>query len=457
MKIIANQETTLTMTPIRFATLGLILAALSGCSANRLGCAGWSPDQSTQSADPASIKVSIDGSGSMKGFAAVKGSELSIVLEELDSSLRLKTALGTSNSSAKIFRIGRDTKGKTSNIKIDSLLAARNPEFFEGGDATRKLPKVSSSLDQFVGNDSNSLDILISDLEPDNAAIGNLIGEIMPRLSAVKDQKLAWWQVQGKKRNNMPAIELVLIGIKSAFSGTVYPATKDAFIPYPHYGQRPFYLLMLGNQERLEKIVTQLTEIQALNAHLQITRFAAGPYSGLTQFVDPAQATFQPNSCMGSVFTINQGLKGKLVTSEPNHWAFTKRMHGCGIPSVQISLHSTPLIGFGGIKATDPMLLSVGANAQITSMSLNRAGLSAQFIPQVPIGSLALLDISLNAEKDDRQRWDSWSSSGNSTDGSRTQRLSQLIRRFRVETNELASHQGVAAYSPVRLCAAVQN
>ena len=146
------------------------IAALAGCS--QIECYGFYKNKDSRNAlAKGTINVSIDGSGSMKGFASIGESHFHKVLEELDTAVGVSSALGFSSSTTSVKRIGREAgaSSKLSSVAASSILAARKPEFFD--EQNGKWPRVSSSIEQFANKDLNSVDILISDLEPDNASI----------------------------------------------------------------------------------------------------------------------------------------------------------------------------------------------------------------------------------------------------------------------------------------------
>ena len=85
----------------------------------------------------------------MKGYVNVPGSEFKRVLEILNSSLMINSALGSDKSTTTAWRIGREPPGKDRKLKINSLLVARKRNFYELN-AEQGWTNVSSSLEQFV-------------------------------------------------------------------------------------------------------------------------------------------------------------------------------------------------------------------------------------------------------------------------------------------------------------------
>ena len=84
------------------------------------------------------------------------------------------------------------------------------------------LEKVSSSISKFVSEDPGCPDVLISDLEPDDASIKQLLTAIKPKLTHDPNPK-SWWP--GRKAKHL-GNQLAIIGIRSEFDGGVFPTVS---------------------------------------------------------------------------------------------------------------------------------------------------------------------------------------------------------------------------------------
>ena len=429
--------------------LGLLFIA--GCKTTP--CPGFNPSVTNVSLQSQGvINVSIDGSGSMEGFSAVNDSTFHRALEEIDTTLGINSALGFAASTTKVIRIGREgmPSNKLSNVPVASVLAARRPEFFN--EKKGQWPKISSSIEQFVSKDPTSVDILISDLEPDEASIKQVVSAIKPKLEF--DGGTSGWLPW--RRSNYQGNELAIIGIRSQFSGGVYPAVQGAFKSFPYTGLRPFYVMALGPTDKVEKLVDRLAKNKGLNRSLQVSRFSSNPNSGKTEFINLAKTNITPASCLVPVFALSQGLSGKLNVQNPNRWLLAQKQRGCTNQQVEIRFATDPIIGFGPGTVTDPTYFaSNNSSVPALRLSENEIFVSTRFL-SFP-GVINILDISADASKLDQERWADWNTSGTRLEGAKTQRLLALIQTIRGETDQYALQKFNARYSPVRICSAVKG
>lgn len=430
--------------------LGLLFIA--GC--NTTPCPGFNQSGTNESAQSQGvINVSIDGSGSMEGFSAVNDSTFHRALEEIDTTLGINSALGFAASKTKVIRIGREgmPSNKLSNVPVASVLAARRPEFYN--EKKGHWPKISSAIEQFVSKDPSSVDILISDLEPDDASIKQVVSAIKPKLE-FDGGSSGWLQW---RRSSYPGNELAIVGIRSQFSGGVYPAVQGAFKSFPYTGLRPFYVMALGPTDKVEKLVDRLAKNNGLNRFLQVSRFSSNPNSGKTEFINLAKTNISPASCLLPVFSMSQGLSGKLNVQNPtNRWLQAQKQRGCTSQQVEIRFAADPIIGFGPGTITDPTFFA-STNSSVTAIRLseNETLVSTRFL-SFP-GVINILDISADAAKLDQERWADWNTSGTRLEGAKTQRLLALIQTIRGETDQYALQKFNTRYSPVRICSAVKG
>ena len=428
------------------------IAALAGCS--QIECYGFDKNKDSRNA-PAkgTINVSIDGSGSMKGFASIGESHFHKVLEELDTAVGVSSALGFSSSTTSVKRIGREAgaSSKLSSVAASSILAARKPEFFD--EQNGKWPRVSSSIEQFANKDLNSVDILISDLEPDNASIKQFLSAIKPKLESGAGAKswLPWARVETK------ANQLAIVGIRSQFSGGVFPAVQGNFRSFVYNGSRPFYVVILGPTEKTEKVIERLVKDRRIGADVQVSRFAANPNSGQTSFIEQSKTVMQPANCMAPVFSLSQGLSGRLRVQDPTtRWVQVLKDRRCTAQKLEMKFSSQSILGFGPGSFNGPDYLTTNGSAGVDGfVSGNGMNLRTEIL--AVNGSIVLLDISANAADLDQSKWEDWSTSGTTMDGARTQRLLALIKSLRTETDQYAVSRYGTRYSPARVCAAIKT
>lgn len=434
-----------------YCLTGTCVLLLTGCG--EVPCEGFS-SSSAQSRlpEPGIINVSIDGSDSMRGFATVNDSAFQSTLEELDNTLGISPALGYSKSKTVVARIGReaDPSNKFYRKEVSSVLAARRPEFFEAKPGS--WPKVSSMIERFVTKDPTSVDILISDLEPDDASIKQVVSAIMSKLEN-KPTTTGWWP-WGKKKHS--GNQLVIVGIRSQFNGGVFPTVQGNFKSFPYIGLRPFYIVALGPVEKVEMVVERLARNKSLSQELQLSRFSLDPDSGQTAFLSQSDSRLLPNSCLSPVYTLSQGLSGRLQVQEPKRWILAVRSKLCSDHNVGIRFQTSELSGFGQSTITDPTFF-ISPNADIKTLTMSHEGLTLEVrFPSVK-SVTNIMNISADAAKIDQLIWAEWSTSGTRLEGDKTQRLLPLIQSLRSETDQYAEKEYGTRYSPVRMCAAVKG
>jgi hypothetical protein len=163
--------------------------------------------------------IFVDASGSMAGYVNSSGSDYASVINSLDSIFDpQQTKYFSFDSTAK--SINRDTF-------FDS---ARQPSFYKGKDS-----KIDVALDSEQGRKSNLL-VVVTDLEQDKGDVNRIV------------QKLATYIQK-------PNSAIGLIGIKSNFNGTVYNLNNSAF---SYSKERPFYLLAIGNEAEVTKLIGKI-------------------------------------------------------------------------------------------------------------------------------------------------------------------------------------------------------
>jgi len=434
-----------------YATSFGLCILLLGCT-SEIKCPGFNSSAvGGESGGKGTINVAIDGSGSMKGFAVIGESAFQRVLEELDTTVGVSSALGYASSSTTVWRIGREAGQAKPRRDKSSLLAARRVDFFD--EIPAKWPRVSSSIETFAGKDPDSVDILISDLEPDNASINQLLSAIKPKLEIESGVKGIFpWQ-RGKERAN----QLVIVGIRSQFDGGVFPAVQGNFKSFRYTGLRPFYVVAVGPTDKIEQIVSRLVKGRTMGEDIQISRFASNPNSGKTSFIDSTKTTLLPQNCVSPVFTLSQGLSGKLRVQNPSsRWVQALRSRRCTTQKINMSLFTSPIIGWGRNEIRGNEYFSASGTAVVNG-TINQAGMGISTDITLLANTISFLDVSTDEASLDQVRWENWNTSGTAADGSKTQRLLALIRSIRTETDQYAQNRYGNRYSPARICAAIKG
>ena len=389
----------------------------------------------------------------MKGFAAANNSVFHRVIEELDPILSISPALNMPQSKTIISRIGREAapSNKIADDKLDSLLQARSISLYEPPKDSN-LKNVSSFIAGFVKKDPYSLDVLVSDLEPDNASIQRLITNIKPKLSHNPNAAGSWFASKSTSIGN----ELAVVGIKSEFDGTVFPTVEGTFQSFRYRGKRPFYILLLGPADKVELVIKRLSLLNLNSDQWQVSRFASNPSYGRTYFADPAKSSVLTKNCFYPAASLSMGLSGKLRFDDESKWIKLVRSKPCAANEYQIKFGFPSLIGYGSTSISDPDLLQ-SASTQIIGANLSLRNSFLTVKEPLPIGSISITNVYAKADQIDPLRWKAWDMNPALPDGSKTQRLLRFISNIRSETDLHASKAYGSRYSPVRVCAAVKG
>ena len=394
----------------------------------------------------------------MKGFASDSDSVFNQTIEKLDSILAINSALGIANSNTVIRRIGREASPSNKIVikPIPSLLAARRPDFYS--EKKGEWANVSSSIDQFVSKapatssgegksgDNRSLDILISDLEPDDASIKQFISAVKPKLEANTDSD------KMEKQWN----QLAIIGIRSWFTGDVYPTVQGDFEAFKYTGKRPFYIILLGPVEMTEQVITRLSQVDKISMNMQVSRFSSNPNFGKTVFVSIPESRLLPDNCINQVFALSDGIFTKLRVDNNNKWILGQMNRDCKANEIGVQLGTEGFSHFG-INLDKIDYYQTNNAIAITKVSHSASKLALDTRLKVIPSRINLITINADTAKLDEAMWETWSASGSEPDGSKTQRLLSLINSLRNETDQYALNNYESKYSPLRVCAIIKT
>jgi len=194
------------------------------------------------------VSVHVDGSGSMKGYAAMSNNNYARTLELISNAI-----INTDDINVEYHRIGDDTSITRTDFRRD----ASSPIFYDGSDP--KYRPITSPIQEAIKprpSERDKLTIVVTDLEADDN------GQFLEVLTQ-------------HYLNQDPDNENYTVGvwaIKSEFSGVVFdPMTGRANVR--HQSQvgnietyRPFYVLFIGKSDH---IVKYFNELKRLDSQLQ--------------------------------------------------------------------------------------------------------------------------------------------------------------------------------------------
>ena len=436
------------------ALLGSVALAMSSCKSIDIDCFGYTKKQTNLvSSASGFINISIDGSASMKGFATPKNSVYHRIIEELEPVLSVSSALGMPSTKTSIHRIGLAANPSPQHIKdkLNSLLIARSPDLYEPPEDS-PWKNVSSSIAKFVSSDPGALDVLITDLEPDESSIKQLITAIKPKLT--HDPNPRSWLIPQKA--NRIGNQLAVIGIRSEFDGGVFPTVSGTFPSFPYYGLRPFYILLLGPTDKSEIVIQRLERLNLSTDQLQISRFAANPGYGRSIFAEPSDISILPKNCYSSTFSIGSGLAGKLKFDSDKKWIKLVRGVNCTETNFQLTYNINAINGIGKLDSTDPNLWEM-TNAYVTATRIANTNSSLSLKSSIAPGSIGLLQASIKADQIDALKWKPWNMDNTRPNGAKTQHIYRFIRNLRSETDMYSNQSYGSTYSPIRVCSALKG
>jgi hypothetical protein len=419
------------------------------------------------------VQVGIDGSGSMLGFVKGGASQYITIIQKLDDLLRpsnLKTDLGSMVEDVKVnyFRLGVSDLGQVREKKLlgkddTSFLDAKFPSFYCYGQL-KKYPCVTSSLHQIFTNQANAsepvaltapssnspntknsessetpstevtidtMQILITDLEPDNSAIG----EITNRISNILNQK--------------PDYKAILLGIPSEFNGILYSADQPNLInkPYqsrgnPEQGGRPFYLFLIGPTAVVETFVEGFLDRVGRDMSRTIKASAFNrQYSPILLNINNTFGEIDKD-CIHRRFN----LKGKqLTTKQESDWLILEqgkcpdKYNDFEVNNV----YSQPswLLRRGKFSA-DSFVSSHPSIVKVNSVSLDsnadppHLDLSLGFTGENSNSDEQPIYITLNEKDLDEIVWQEWSTPINNLEGTKTQQLMDFVKSVRGKVSQ---------------------
>ncbi|MBJ7901407.1 MAG: hypothetical protein GC158_16125 [Cyanobacteria bacterium RI_101] len=384
------------------------------------------------------VNVGVDASESMLGYAANPASRYAQAINALH------TLLQTQGSQTRYWRVGgNESQTQAQSVTAAQFLQARTPAFYcDRNQPSPQFPCVTSTLGQIYSlpqeaspspePDSESpapapqtLTVLITDLEPDAAAVGDLSGKISAQLRANPDYKV------------------VLLGVRSEFDGNLFPAMSGAF-PATRYQVnraevetkgRPFFVLMSGPQGAVDALVKEFRRLPLdVNRSFRAASFAINAQDTVT--LDRSAVAEKINNCVSQSGALN-----RQRPAEENQWLLLEQdgaqCEGEQSLTLKVPSRSSPTLAGGDLTEAElkPELFAVSqpwgavekAAIKQDQLILNLR-LDGQKLP--PKKGEALF-VTLPRRELDRAVWQDWDTDVAQPDGARTQNLLLFVSGLR--------------------------
>lgn len=401
----------------RWVTL-LGLALLLGSCGQSLDCVDAPESGARQELfSNLQIEVGVDGSGSMFGYANQPGSRFS---QAIDS---LSTLLQTKNIPARYWRIGRgEGNGEPQALTPSQFLQARTTNFYCKS-VQSDFPCVTSTLDQIYAIPArdpkqDTLRILLTDLEPDAAAIGQLSGKI------------------GAELNANPNYKAVLLGIRSEYKGQIFPAIAGGFAPFPYAVDRaevdtrgrPFYLLISGPSASVDAVVREFRQLPLnVSQSLRLSSFAIGGIDAVT--LDKSRLSQPIDPCLNEIGALNGRRPRRTLDGQ---WLILEQE--CN-PANTLEIPSQRASVLLGSSALEPSAFAISNPAiAIDGIDIDNdrieLGLRIES-EKLPAKSGQEIFITLQKRDLDRAVWKGWDTEASRPDGAKTQNLMLFISGLR--------------------------
>jgi len=458
---------------LRSLGCGTLLLLLAGCGNNSLQCV----DQSGQDeADPfknVQIEVGVDGSGSMLGYVKEKNTRYSQAIDTF-ATLSANQLVTNKPIPTRFWRIGSN---KNNNVveaqKLSSadFLIAKTRKFYANcepnnlvsleentpSQSTASFPCVTSTLEQIYDvGDANSkqetLRILITDLEPNNAAVGVVAGRISDELKA------------------HPNYKAVLLGVRSQYNGAVFNAETGETVDLNNDSRkgdtyntnvkdvdqegRPFYVLMTGPSAAVDRIIERFQSFRMdVNQALRASSFAIA--GGDTLVMDKSKVPDKPgdDGCIEQTGSINrQRPKG----NQEEQWLFLEQ--SCQGKPLELTLPSQKSVILAGSEKLTPASFE-SSNQAVTIEEVKDLGNQLALTLLLDRTKFSqkkgeFITITLKKRALDEATWDGWDTSTTAPEGSKTQNLNTFISGLRdaVENAVQGNQQKEAAQEAVKYC-----
>nr|WP_199309551.1 lipoprotein [Synechocystis sp. FACHB-383] len=397
------------------------------------------------------VLVGVDASESMVGFVSQPGSRYGQAIASLHTLLQNK------NLPTSYWRVGsNDTINQAQSISAAQFLAASKAPFYCRRDQpTADYPCVSSTLGQLYelatettnganpapendngeeGSDNptapRSLKILLTDLEPDDAAVGQISGLISKEL----------------KEN--PNYKAVLLGVRSQFRGNVYSANASypTFV-YNTAGQdvdqkgRPFFILMTGPQDTVDELVKEFRRLPLdVNKAFRASAFELGQADTVT--LDNSSFNDEIQECVIEIGSVDRQRPNQ---DQERDWLMVEQTN-CGenssppLPPLELNIPSKSTVSLTGGELT-PDLFNVSepfVSVKKAEIVQNPGAEDARLLltavfdgNKLPQGQGKLVYITLGDRQLDQAVWQDWDMDIGNPNGAKTQNLLLFVSGLR--------------------------
>lgn len=427
----------------RLIGLGLLAVLLTSCAGKSIECVDKpKPDSQKDPFKNVQVEVGVDGSGSMLGFVNRPGTRYSQAIDSLN------TLLQTKGVKSNYWRIGVGEKvNKPQSISSNQFLEARSPNFYDCKIPNSSFDCVSSTLEQIYGLPNSNpkqdtLRILLTDLEPDSAAISQLSGKISAELREKSGYKA------------------VLLGVRSEYNGNVYSAMTGT-VAIPNYNTdgknvdqqgRPFYVLMSGPSEAVDVMVTQLKQLPSdVSQAFRASSFAIAGVDAIT--LDKTNINLKLNACIEQTGAIKRVRPAK---NQKDQWLLLEQ-NCVGTEPLSLDIPSEKAITLAGAKLTPEMFKVSSPAVKLQGITVNEDQIKLNIIldsNQVPKKTGQEIYISLQKRDLDEAIWKNWDTTVAVPDGSKTQNLALFVSGLRGAVEDVVQNpqKKVATQEAIKYC-----
>lgn len=382
------------------------------------------------------VNVGIDGSGSMLGFVNRQGTRYGQAIDSLNTLIAAKGL----TKQAVYWRLGngKDVNGPQ-KLDASKLLQARNAEFYCKG-VKDVFPCVTSTLSQLIdvpiSPSKERLDILLTDLEPDSGSVGSLTQKYSQLL---------------KER---PNYKVMILGVRSEYEGSIYPAQSGAFKPFNYsttgknvdqFG-RPFYVLISGPPRSVDEFAAAFRDLpMQVSQAFRAVSFSKDGISNDIVMLDK-QSTWRnivTSECLSEINAFN-----RTVPTRPSEWLLATVKNDCNKPfNIKVtSTQQSTLIG-ANIDQSSFKINGTSGLVQIkqTNSIDGQLNLLLQINPKELTTQLSNEPIWLDLDRKalNKALWKGWDTSVSNPAGPKTQNLMLFISSMetvfgRTSQNDLA-------------------
>ncbi len=427
----------------RFIGFSLILLFLTSCGKNSLQCID-KPNTNSQK-DPfknVQVEVGVDGSGSMIGFVSQPGTRYSQAIDSLN------TLLQTKGVPTQYWRIGvGQNVDKPQLISSNQFLEARSPTFYDCKIPNSSFPCVSSTLEQIYtlpnqDPKQDSLKILLTDLEPDSAAVAQLSSKISAELKAHQDYKA------------------MLLGVRSEYDGHIYSAmTGKVVIPqYSTNGKnvdqegRPFYVLLSGPSQAVDEIVSQFQKLPLdVSKAFRAASFAIGGIDAVA--LDSTKIPAQLNACVSQTGAIK---RSRPAGNQKDQWLLLEQT--CASKeALSLNLPSEKAVVLAGANLTPKMFNVSNPAVTLKTIKVDNDQMQLNLLldtNQIPPKDGEAIYLTLQKHDLDQAVWQDWDTSVAVPDGAKTQNLSLFVSGLRTALEGVTTDkkESAATQEAVKYC-----